>query len=92
MKTFAADRRKISALGRASASALKIQGLLEKHCLLSLAIARKERGLSLPTVTQAMARLQSLGIVREISGKRRKQVFSYHAYWKLLSKGMEKAG
>ncbi|OGR94458.1 MAG: hypothetical protein A2V88_11735 [Elusimicrobia bacterium RBG_16_66_12] len=40
---------------------------------------------------QAMARLRRLGIVREISGKRRKQVFSYHAYWKLISKGMGKA-
>ncbi len=92
VKIFAADRRKLEALGKASVSALKLHGLLEKHCLLSLALARKELGLSLPTVTQAMARLQRLGIVQEISGKRRKQVFSYHAYWKLLSKGMEKAG
>ncbi len=91
IKIFAADRRKIEALGRASGSALKIHALLEKHCLLSLAMARKELGLSLPTVTQAMARLQRLGIVREISGKRRKLVFSYHAYWLLISKGMEKA-
>lgn len=92
VNTFAADRRKLEALGKASASALKIHGLLEKHCLLSLAIAKKELGLSLPTVTQAMARLQRLGIVREVTGKRRKQVFSYHAYWKLISKGMESAG
>jgi Fic family protein len=91
VKIFATDRRRLEALGRASASALKIHGLLEKHCLLSLALARKELGLSLPTVTQAMARLRRLGIVREISGKRRKQVFSYHAYWKLISKGMESA-
>ena len=91
VKTFAADRRKLEALGKASSSALKIHGLLEKHCLLSLATARTELGLSLPTVTHAMTRLQRLGIVHEISGKRRKQVFSYHAYWKLISKGMENA-
>ncbi|MBI5595865.1 MAG: Fic family protein [Elusimicrobia bacterium] len=92
VKIFAADRGKLGALGRASASALRIHGLLEKHCLLSLAMGQRELGLSLPTVTQAMARLQRLGIVREVTGKRRKQVFSYHAYWKLISKGMQSAG
>ena len=35
-----------------------------------------------------MARLHKAGIVREISGKRRRQVFAYQAYWKLLARGM----
>jgi Fic family protein len=87
VKIFASDRRKLEKLGRASASSLKVHGLLEKHCLVSLAFGRKELGLSLPTMMQAMARLQRLGIVKEITGKRRKQVFSYDAYWKLISKG-----
>ena len=91
IKMFAVDRCKIETLGKASASALKVHGILEKHCLVSLAIAQQELGLSLPTVTQAMARLQKLGIVKEITGKRRKQVFAYDAYWKLISRGMGKA-
>jgi hypothetical protein len=36
-------------MGKASASALKVQGLFEKHCLVTLAFAQKELGLSLPT-------------------------------------------
>ena len=36
-----------------------------------------------------MARLQKAGIVKEISGKRRKQVFVYGTYWKLIAHGME---
>lgn len=91
IKIFQADRRKLEALGKASASALKVHGLLEKHCLVSLAFGQKELKLSLPTMIQAMARLKKLGIVKEITGKKRRQVFAYHAYWKLISKGMEKS-
>lgn len=89
VKMFAKDRQKVGAMGKAAASALKVHELLEKHCLVSLALAQKELGLSLPTVTQAMARLHKAGIVEEISGKRRKQIFAYQAYWKLITRGME---
>lgn len=89
--TFTADRAKLAKLGKASASALKVHGLLEKHCLLTLATAQKELRLSLPTVTLAMSRLAKLGIVKEITGRQRKQVFAYQAYWKLISSGMERS-
>jgi len=88
-KLFAADRRKLEGLGRGASSALRLHSALEKHCLLTLAAAGKDTGLTLPTVTLAMSRLEKLGVVREISGRRRKQVFAYQAYWKLLSRGME---
>ncbi len=88
ISTFKADRGKLEKLGKASASALKVHGLLEKHCLLTLATAQKELRLSLPTVASAMSRLAKLGITKEITGKQRKQVFAYQAYWKLISAGM----
>lgn len=40
---------------------------------------------------QAMARLEKLGIVKEITGKKRRQVFAYQSYWKLISRGMDMA-
>jgi len=77
VRLFGGDRRRIEALGKkASSSAFKLHGLLEKHCLVSLAFAQSKLSLSLPTVILAMTRLQKLGIVKEISGKRRKQVFA----------------
>ncbi len=90
VRIFEKDRQKIAKLGKASSSALKVHGLLQRHCQLSLAFTKKELDLSLPTVIQAMARLQALGIVKEVSGKQRKQVFAYEAYWKLITHGMEK--
>lgn len=89
VKLFDKDRREIGQMGKAAASALKVHELLEKHCLLSLAFVQKELGLSLPTVASAMARLQKAGIVREVTGRRRKQIFAYQSYWKLITRGME---
>lgn len=92
IKTFAEDHRRLEALGKAAPSALKLHAVLEKRCLVSLAFAREQLGLSLPTVMQAMARLQKLGIVKELTGKQRKQIFAYTAYWKLVSQGTEPQG
>jgi Fic family protein len=89
VKLFAKDRREIAEMGKAAASTLKVHELLEKHCLLSLAFVQKELGLSLPTVASAMARLQKAGIIRELTGRRRKQIFVYQSYWKLITRGME---
>lgn len=90
VRIFDADRRKIERLGKASPSALKVHELLKRRCLAALETARKETALSLPTVTQAMANLQRLGIVREVTGRRRRQVFAYQAYWKLVAQGTER--
>lgn len=89
VKMFAEDRRTAASMGKASASTLKMHGLLEKRCLVSLALAQKELGMSLPTATQAMARLRRTGMVKEITGRQRRQLFAYQAYWKLLTRGME---
>lgn len=41
----------------------------------------------MPTVNVALAQLQSLGIVREITGRKRGRVFAYSAYLDILSEG-----
>jgi len=87
VKIFGRDRENIKNQGRASASMLTLQTILEKRCLLSLPVASKESGLSFPTISQAMGRLREMGIVKEVSGKRKGQVFAYQAYWKLISRG-----
>jgi Fic family protein len=44
-------------------------------------------GLSSPTVNAALADLERLGIVSEVTGKRRNRVFSYTAFLDILSEG-----
>lgn len=46
-------------------------------------------GAGYPTVAPAVESLESLGIVREISGRRRERIFSYQAYLDILNEGVE---
>ncbi len=78
----------IQGLGRARFSALKVHELLKKRCVLSIPVICKELGLSFPTANKTLAHLQKLGFVKEISGKRRRRVFSYAPYLEILQEGM----
>jgi Fic family protein len=44
---------------------------------------------SLPTATKALQRLQTLGIVREITGGKYGRLYAYDAYLSILSEGTE---
>lgn len=43
----------------------------------------------MPTVNAALADLERLGIVEEVTGKRRGRVFAYKGYLAILSEGTE---
>lgn len=46
-------------------------------------------GLSAPTVNTALADLENLGIVDEVTGRKRGRVFSYRKYLAILSEGTD---
>jgi DNA-binding Lrp family transcriptional regulator len=46
-------------------------------------------GLSLPAANQAVARLKELGIVREITGRRRERAYAYDQYVAILNERAE---
>ena len=48
-----------------------------------------ETKLSVPAVTAALAALAEIGLVQEITGRRRNRVFSYAPYLEVLQQGME---
>ena len=86
---FAADRKKIETLGRPSSSALRIHEMLKKTPFIDVTRAGRESGLSGMTVRRALGHLQALGIVREISGRRRGRIFCHTAHMKILERGTE---
>jgi hypothetical protein len=43
----------------------------------------------LPTVLRSLATLETLGIIKEVTGKGRHKVFVYDAYLNLLNQGTE---
>jgi Fic family protein len=83
------DRRKIEALGRPAASALRVFQQAQTSPIFSIQSAAKRAGVSFPTASQAVAHMQKLGILREITRKRRHRLFVYKAYMTILNEGTE---
>lgn len=79
----------IEGLGRSRYTSLRVHDLFKKRCVLSLPVISKELGVSFPTANKTLVKLQGLGFVKELTGKRRHRVFSYEPYLRLLQAGME---
>jgi Fic family protein len=78
------DRATIHALGRGAASALRVHEFAGRRIGLTATGTANELGLSVPTVNAALARLESIGILQEVTGRRRGRLFIYGAYLALL--------
>ena len=86
---FEEDRRKIANLKRAAPSALRIHAELQRNPLRSVPILAKEVGMSQPTVQTAVEHLMRLGVVREVTGRRRDRNYAYGRYLSILDEGTE---
>ncbi len=85
MKLAAADKKRIQSLGKAAGSALRLHRLLQAQPVVSIATASKELSLSVPTVTAGLERLETVGIVREITGRNYARIYTYKKYLDLLN-------
>ena len=86
---FKADRERIAASGDRVGSTLRLHELFQKHPFLTVNSATERTGLTAPTVNAALAELQRLGIVEEVTGRRRGRVFGYRQYVAILGEGTE---
>ena len=89
IELFDRDKDKISTLKRAAASALRVHSELQKAPLLSVPVAAKKLGISQPTIQKSLDHLTKLGVVREVTGKRRRRIYEYTSYLKILDEGTE---
>lgn len=86
---FRQDAERVQALGRAAANALRVFDALRQRPLATLPSLCARTGASFPTVARAVEALEKLGIVREITGRKRERVFAYRAYLDILNEGAE---
>jgi Fic family protein len=84
-----ADRRKIESLGRPATSVLRVFQHAQTSPIFSIGATAEKTGISFPTVASAIEHMQRLGLVREITGRRRKRLFVYDPYLAILSEGTE---
>jgi len=89
LKLFEEDRQRIQKIGKAAGSALRVHHHLQRHPITSIGEAAKGLTLTVPTVTTAVMRLKTLGIVHEMTGKSRNRIFAYQPYIKIISEGTE---
>jgi Fic family protein len=89
LKIFDTDRRRIEALGKAANSALRIHHAMQRRPLVSVPDLARESGLTKPTAEAAIGRLIEIGIVRQVSQRKRDRLFAYDQYLAALSEGTE---
>ena len=86
---FRDDAARVQTLGRAAANALRVFDALRDRPLATLNDLTERTGASYPTVARAVEALENLGIVREITGRKRERVFAYMRYLDILNEGTE---
>ena len=83
------DRKRIETLGRAASSVLRVHQVLMAHPIATSGWLVGQTGLTAATVNKALARLEDLGIVRELTQQQRNRVFSYRDYVEIFNRGTE---
>lgn len=84
---FRRDHEKIRAVAGQSQSMLKIHSILQRQPFVNAAQLQQLADLSKPTVNAALTELESLGIVREVTGKQRRRVYAYAEFLRILDEG-----
>ncbi len=92
LELFVADRKSIEALGRPAGSALQVHRYLQTKPIISVRDAAKALPLSAPTIRKSIGHLIDLGILSEITGKRRDKMYLCEKYMEILSQGTEPLG
>jgi len=86
------DRDKISGIGRAAVSCLQIHRALMEHPIATSASLAEKTGITPASVNKALAHLEQLNIVKELTAQKRNRLFSYKNYIEILSRGTDLPG
>lgn len=87
VQLFEEDRARITAESERAGSALRVHAGLQRHPFSTTAQLVAATGLSAPTVNGTLVDLIRLGIVEEVTGRRRGRVFGYRQYVAILGEG-----
>ena len=84
-----ADRERIEGLGRAAASTLDVHRAPQRRPIATAGSLMKATGISAATINKCLVHLERLGVVAELTHKRRSRIFSYVRYIEILNEGTE---
>lgn len=89
LNLFDTDTRRVRALGRSTSNALHVLQAMRQRPVADIHLVAERTGVSFSTAARGVEALADLGIVREITGKKRARVFAYSAYLDILNEGAE---
>ena len=89
MDLMAQDRQKAAGLGKASPTALALLDMLYRRPYVTIPYVARELGISSPAASKAVGNLTTLGILKEVSGKKRDRVFLHESYLSIIREGTE---
>lgn len=84
---FEADRARIAQGGKAIATDLRLHEYMQRKPIFTIAQVMRTLSMTAPTIAAALVRLERLGLVAEITGKKRGRIYSYAPYLAILSEG-----
>jgi Fic family protein len=83
------DRDKIKGLGRAAFSTLQIHRALLERPISTAGWLVKKTNISPATINKCLNHLERLGIVCELTGRKRNRLYSYNRYIEIMNQGTE---
>ena len=86
---FQCDAERVRGIGRAAANALRVFDALRRRPLADVDRLARQTGVAYPTAARAVDALVDLGILRELTGRRRGRVFAYDRYIAILNEGAQ---
>jgi Fic family protein len=89
IRLFQDDSARIETIGRRAANALRVFNALRERPVATIPDLARRTGLTYSTTSTMVGKLAELGIVREVTGRRRDRVFAYDQYVQILSEGTE---
>lgn len=87
VELFKRDRDRITAESDRAGSVLRVHDLLQQNPFVTSNALVERTGLTAPTINAALADLEQLRIVEEVTGRKRGRVFGYRAYLDILNEG-----
>jgi Fic family protein len=86
---FKQDRELITMESERAGSVLRVHEFLQQNPFVTANLLVSRTGLTAPTINAALADLERLGIVEEVTGRRRGRVFGYRRYLAILNEGTD---
>lgn len=83
------DRALIAGLGRSTPSTLLVHRALMERPIATAGWLVQKTSISAATVNKSLGHLERLGIVRELTARKRNRLFSYSGYVEIMGKGTE---